>query len=87
MKIAIFVLLLAAGVLPSQSIAQTASSCAACVGAAACETRHGSCASECRARYFSIDPKRAACVADCTTGSAKCMQITTNECRTRAMCR
>jgi hypothetical protein len=39
---------------------------------AACETRRLSCIAECRAQYFSIDPKRDACIARCVADAGKC---------------
>ena len=37
-----------------------------------CETKRRSCITECHARFFSIDPKRNACIANCTAEAARC---------------
>jgi hypothetical protein len=37
-----------------------------------CEVKRRSCITECRARSFSIDPRRNACIANCTAEAAKC---------------
>ncbi|TCZ56730.1 hypothetical protein EXY23_19285 [Roseicella aquatilis] len=37
-----------------------------------CEAKRRSCISECHARFFSIDPRRNACIADCMAEAARC---------------
>ena len=86
-KVITLILTLVGTMAPCLVAAQTAGSCAACVGAAGCDNRQVSCVTECRARYFSIDPKRAACITQCTNTLNKCAQLTINECRTQTMCR
>jgi hypothetical protein len=41
-------------------------------GQAGCEPKHQSCVAECRAQYFAIDPKRAACTVNCADEFARC---------------
>jgi hypothetical protein len=66
--------------------AQPQGRCLACINAAACEGRHDSCVAECRARLFSIDPKRAACIADCGSKAAECVQAANSACRAGSSC-
>jgi hypothetical protein len=86
-KAVVFILTLVGMMAPCLSAAQTASSCSACVIAAGCDNMQVSCVTECRARYFSIDPKRTACITQCTNNSDRCTKLTINECRTQTMCR
>lgn len=44
------------------------------VAQAGCELRRQSCIAECRARYFTIDPKRDACIANCVAEATKCIR-------------
>src|SRR4051812_46517080 len=37
-----------------------------------CEAKRQSCTAECYARYFSVDPKRNECVANCSVEENKC---------------
>jgi hypothetical protein len=37
-----------------------------------CEVKRRSCVTGCHARYFSIDPKRNACIAGCANEAARC---------------
>ena len=46
---------------PTSSVAQTR-----------CEAKHQSCIAECYARYFTVDPKRGECIANCMAEEAKC---------------
>jgi len=39
-----------------------------------CEEKRQSCIAECRARYFSVDPKRNACIANCMSEADRCMR-------------
>jgi hypothetical protein len=86
-KVATFILTAVGCMLPHLVAAQTAGRCAACVGAAECDRKHVSCVEECRARYFSIDPKRSECLTECTNISAKCTTIAGTDCRSRTICR
>ena len=67
-------------------MAQPQSGCAACVNAAACNGKHDSCVAECRARLFSIDPKRATCIADCESKATRCVQAANSDCRAASSC-
>ena len=66
--------------------AQSQQACTACVAATGCEARRDSCIAECRARLFSIDPKRNACVAGCSTSATQCARTAEATCRTRGQC-
>jgi hypothetical protein len=37
-----------------------------------CEAKRQSCTAECRARHFTIDPKRNECIANCMAEENKC---------------
>jgi hypothetical protein len=39
-----------------------------------CEAKRQSCIAECRAQYFTIDPKRNACIANCIAEANKCIR-------------
>ena len=54
MKAAALILTLAGCLAPCLASAQSANDCAACVSAAACDTRQDLCVAECRARLFDI---------------------------------
>ena len=71
MKTAIFMITLLMAIPSYGVMAQAADDCATCTGPA-CASKHESCVAECRARYFTVDPKRASCVAQCETTSASC---------------
>jgi hypothetical protein len=86
-KAAITILALFGCMAPCVLAAQTAASCAACIGAADCNDKHNSCITECRAQYFSIDPKRTTCITQCETTSVKCAQVAGSDCRAQNLCR
>ena len=65
----------------------TASTCAACVGAADCDEQHGSCVAACRARYFVVDPNRDGCVAACSTRAMQCGRVAASACVAQHLCR
>jgi hypothetical protein len=67
--------------------AQPASGCAACVSAAGCDTKRDNCVAECRARLFTIDPRRADCMTECSNLAAQCSRTADGACRTRNLCR
>lgn len=48
---------------PTHTVAQTE-----------CEAKRRSCIAECRAQYFTIDPKRNACIANCVAEANKCIR-------------
>jgi len=83
----IFILTLVGCMSPYLVDAQTTGDCAACADAAACDTKHASCIAECKARYFSIDPKRSECLTNCAKASVKCTRIAGADCRLRNSCR
>lgn len=39
-----------------------------------CEAKRRSCIAECRAQYFSVDPKRDACIAACVAEANRCVR-------------
>lgn len=86
MKTLLLTVTLLVGVVPVAA-AQTQSTCAACIGATGCADRRDACVAECRARLFSIDPKRATCVATCTAEANRCSQTADSSCRARNLCR
>ena len=69
MKVALLTLTLVGCMLPCLLTAQPIRDCAACVGAAGCNTTHEACVAECRARLFSIDPRRSDCITDCSNNA------------------
>jgi hypothetical protein len=87
MKRVIVILALAGCMVPRCVAAQAAGGCAACVGAAACDTKQASCVQQCRARYFNVDPRRSDCIAHCEAVSSQCTQVAGSACRTQNSCR
>jgi hypothetical protein len=86
-KVAIFILTLVGCMSPHLLDAQTTGGCVACADAAKCDSIQASCAAECNARYFSIDPKRSECLTECAKTSVKCTRIVGTDCRSRNSCR
>jgi hypothetical protein len=39
-----------------------------------CEAKRRSCVAECRAQYFTVDPKRDACMANCVAEANRCLR-------------
>ena len=39
-----------------------------------CEAKRRSCVAECRAQYFTVDPKRNACIANCVAEANRCIR-------------
>ncbi len=39
-----------------------------------CEAKRRSCIAECRAQYFTVDPKRNACIANCVAEANRCIR-------------
>jgi hypothetical protein len=87
MRTVALVLALVGWLSPAVAMAQAQAGCAACVSAASCDGKEDSCVAECRARLFSIDPKRPACIADCSNKSSQCVQAANTACRSRNLCR
>jgi len=86
-KAAFLALILAGSLSSGLAQAQSAVSCADCINAAACNATRDSCAAECRARLFSIDPRRESCITGCSGTAAQCAQAATVACREKAQCR
>ena len=72
---------------PALPRAQPASDCDACIAAPGCTATHESCVAECRARLFSIDPRRSDCVASCSNTATVCVQSVEKFCRAGNRCR
>ena len=60
--------------------------CEVCAGQSACGSKHKSCVAECRARLFSIDPRRASCISICVEAATVCAQSVENRCRLGKRC-
>jgi len=87
-KAAIIALLLAGGLWPLVGSAQsTDGACETCVAAAGCDTTHETCVAECRARLFNVDPRRADCIAACSTADVQCTRGAESACRAGNSCR
>lgn len=83
----VLALLLAACLAPDLARAQPASNCEPCIAANGCNATHESCVAECRARLFSIDPRRADCLKQCSSTAAICAQSVESFCRAGNRCR
>jgi hypothetical protein len=79
-------LFLALCLTPCAALAQPPLTCDACVSNAACDEQRTSCIAECRARLFSIDPRRADCINTCSSKARLCSQSAVATCRTRNLC-
>jgi hypothetical protein len=67
--------------------AQTAALCTACIEQARCPAADASCTPACEARYFTIDPRRAQCLAQCAAARTQCQQEARAACRQQKACR
>ena len=85
-KVALLTLTLVGCMLPCLVTAQPIRGCAACVDAAGCNTTHEACVAECRARLFSIDPRRSDCITGCSNNAIQCSRIADSACRARNLC-
>jgi hypothetical protein len=86
-RIRVLIVVLVGCMVPGLATAQPASGCAACVSAAGCDTKRDNCVAECRARLFTIDPRRADCITKCSNEAALCSRTADGACRTRNLCR
>src|SRR5262249_29621109 len=86
MKFRVLAISIMAGLLAHRAIAQPASPCDDCVAASRCDATQDACVAECRAHYFSIDPKRASCTAQCGAEAASCKDTVKSYCRARNRC-
>src|SRR5689334_11241215 len=66
--------------------AQPVQACDTCVREQGCTSRQDNCTAECRARYFSIDPRREQCTAACGTAAVACGQTANQTCRAKNAC-
>jgi len=85
-RAALLLAALAACLAPHPVTAQSAPGCTACIAGADCDGKRDSCAAECRARLFSIDPRRAACITDCSARATQCARAADIACRARGLC-
>lgn len=83
--IAVIACLIAAVAPVCDATAQT-TNCDACVNASTCEPNRDNCVAECRAQLFSIDPRRARCIATCTDAVASCTRSVLETCRAQHRC-
>jgi hypothetical protein len=84
-RAALLALLLTASIAPCRVTAQPLSTCAACV--AGCEADREGCVAECRARLFSIDPRRSECIVSCSKLEIQCIRNAQSACRLGDFCR
>lgn len=72
---------------PGTGRAQSPGRCDACVDAANCGPARETCVAECRARLFSIDPRRAECTTGCGNTAIQCARSAEAACRAGNLCR
>jgi hypothetical protein len=70
----------------SLASAQPAARCETCVVSYGCENTRASCIAECRARLFSVDPKRSECIEACARKAAECTRTADTSCKTQKAC-
>jgi hypothetical protein len=87
MRPLLLILMLVGCLSPTLVRAQTASGCSACIRGAGCDSTRDACIAECRARLFSVDPKRATCTTGCSNAAGQCTKSAEDACRERNMCR
>jgi hypothetical protein len=85
-RIVVAIVGLLAVITPVYHAAAQTAECKACVTASGCESHHSECVAECRARLFSIDPRRANCISTCTDAAAGCTRSITETCRAQHHC-
>lgn len=61
-------------------------SCAACIVAFECDSKQEQCVAECRARLFTIDPRRATCIDACAVKARNCSKSAGLTCRSESRC-
>jgi hypothetical protein len=69
------------------AVAQPTVLCSTCLAEAHCQADAEACVPSCQARYFSIDPRRRDCMAQCDTTRAQCERSALTICRQRQACR
>jgi len=80
-------LALAGLALAAPAVAQPTVLCSTCLAEAHCQADAEACVPSCQARYFSIDPRRRDCMAQCDTTRAQCERAALTTCRQRQACR
>ena len=86
MRRSLLVVLLVLCPSPGLMRAQPVSACETCAGAAGCEAKRDACVAECRARLFSVDPRRADCIAACLDTATQCIRSVESFCRAGNRC-
>jgi len=71
---------------PSLASAQTADRCNTCIVSYGCDNTRASCVAECRARLFSVDPKRSECIEACARKASECTRTADTSCKTQKAC-
>lgn len=79
-------LLIVVTLAPGFSAALTTSACESCAGAPGCESKREACVAECRARLFSVDPRRPDCIASCVSTAVQCARSVESFCRAGNCC-
>jgi hypothetical protein len=67
--------------------AQPTALCSSCLSDAHCQADADECVPACQARYFSIDPRRRDCLAQCDATRTQCERSALTTCRQRQACR
>ena len=67
--------------------AQPTKLCASCLASAHCEDADPACVPACEARYFTIDPRRTECLAQCSAALNQCRSTAAAGCRQQKACR
>ena len=60
--------------------------CRSCARQSDCGLKRDACISECRARIFSIDPRRTGCINTCDDAATACMHSVENYCQSGRRC-
>ena len=71
---------------PSFAFGQATTTCMTCLRAEACDSKRTVCTAECRARMFTVDPRRAECLTKCSNTTAQCAQAALNFCQQLNAC-
>jgi hypothetical protein len=86
-NVGVVCLLILSIIIPSSlGSAQPAAKCETCVVSYGCENTRASCIAECRARLFSVDPKRSECIDACARKAVECTRTADTSCKTQKAC-
>jgi hypothetical protein len=86
-KALVFALLLVAGTGLGATRAQQLNNCSTCTEASGCDEANTSCVAECRARLFTIDPRRSNCISTCSGIASACTKSVQSFCQAGNRCR